>query len=280
MKAIVKIMVLACALFVLTGTARAADGVLLVMKTTPEGGASQTSQVQIDGRRMRAEAISATGEKQIAVFDGTKKVMMLIDDKQKTYVEVTEAEIEALGAQMAGMTAQMAQMQEQMQQRMASMTPEQRAMMESAMKGRGAAMPGASAPKIQYTKSGTGTVGKWACDKYEGTSGGQKVSEVCAADPKALGFTAADFEVSRELAAFFKKLLPPGAGGAQMFSIGTAADQGFNGIPVRTVSSASGRQVTTEITEVKRQAIPDSVFQAPAGYQKTSMMGGRGRGRQ
>jgi uncharacterized protein DUF4412 len=280
MKVIGKSLVFACAFFGLAGTARAADGILIVMKTAPEGGAAQTHLVQIDGRRMRAEATGERGEKQIAVFDGTKKVMMLIDDQRKTYVEVAEAELEARASQMSGMMAQMAQMQEQMKQRMASMTPEQRAQMEEAM-GRGMAMSGApAAAKIQYTKTGTGTVGKWTCDKYEGTSGGQKVSEVCAADPKALGFTAADFEVSRELVAFFKKIMPPGAGGAQMFSIGTAADQGFSGVPVRTVTSPGGRQVTTEITEVSRQAIPDSVFQAPAGYQKTSMMGGRGRGRQ
>jgi hypothetical protein len=270
MKMMVKSLAFACAFFVLPGTARAADGVLLVMKVTPEGGAPQTTQVQIEGRRMRAEGIDERGQRQIVIFDGTKKVMMAIDDRQKTYVEMTEADIEALGGQMSGMMAQM-------EQQMKNMPPEQRAQLEAMMKGRGAPMPGGPAPKIQYTKTGTGTVGKWACDKYEGTSGGQKVSEVCAADPKALGFTAADFEVSRELVAFFKKLMP--AGGAQMFSIGTQADQGFNGVPVRTVSTTGGKQVTTEITEVSRQTFPDSVFQAPAGYQKQSMMGGRGRGR-
>src|SRR6188768_3423840 len=87
MTSIVRSVAFACASLVLAGTAQAADGVLLVIKTTPEGGAAQTSQVQIEGRRMRAEAIGGRGEKQIAVFDGTKKVMMLIDDQRKTYVE-------------------------------------------------------------------------------------------------------------------------------------------------------------------------------------------------
>jgi hypothetical protein len=270
MRVSVKSITFAAALSLLTAATAGADGVQIVMKVTADGGAAQTSQVQIDGKRMRAEGFGDRGEKQIAVFDGTKKVMLLIDDSKKTYVEMTAADIDAVSSQMSGM---MAQLQQQMQ----NMPPEQRAQMEAMMKGRGMAMPGAAAPaKIQYTKTGTGTVGKWTCDKYEGTSGGQKVSEVCAVDPQKLGFTAADFEVSRELAAFFSKLMP--SGGMQMFSIGSA-DQGYSGVPVRSVSTVGGRQVTSEITDITRQTFPDASFQAPAGYQKQSMMDGRGRGR-
>jgi hypothetical protein len=265
MSGMIKNIAFASALLVLTGTAQAADGVLLVTKVTAGSGAPQTSQVQIDGRRMRAETFGERGEKQVAIFDGAKKVMILVDDSKKTYAEMTEADVEAIGGMMAGMMAQMQ-----------SLPPEQRAQMESMMKGRGMAMPGAPAPKIQYTKTGTGTVGKWTCDKYEGSSGGQKVSEVCTVDPKALGFAAADFEISRDFAAFFKKLMP--MGGGEMFSVGTP-EQGFSGVPVRTVSSVGGQQVTTEITEISRQTFPDTVFQAPAGYRKTDSMGGRGRGR-
>ena len=260
----IKNIAFASAFFVLTVTPAAADGILLVSKSTSGSGAPQTSQIQIDGRRMRAEVVGERGEKSSVVFDGTKKLMMIIDDRQKTVTEMTQADIDAIGGMMSGMMAQLQ-----------SLPPEQRAQMEAMMKGRGASMPGAAAPKIQYTKTGTGTVGKWTCDKYEGSSGGQKVSEVCTVDPKVLGFTAADFAVSRDFAAFFKKIMP--GGGGQAFSIGTPEDQGFSGVPVRTVSTVGGRQFTTEISEVSRQSFPDSVFQAPAGYQKQSMMGGRGR---
>ena len=67
---------------------------------------------------------------------------------------------------------------------------------------------------------------------------------------------------------------------AQVFSIGVPEEQGFSGMPVRTVTTAGSRQVTTELTEVSRQTFPDTVFQVPAGYQKQDRMGGRGRGRQ
>lgn len=266
MRLLVKSITFAGALCLLTVTPAAADGILLVSKSTSGGGAPQTSQIQIDGRRMRAEVIGERGEKSSVVFDGTRKLMLLIDDSQKTVTEMTEADL----SQISGMMAQM-------EQQMKNLPPEQRAQFDAMMKGRGAAMPGAAgaaAPKVQYTKTGTATVGKWTCDKYEGSNGGQKVSEVCTVDPKVLGFTAADFAISRDFAAFFKKVMP--GGGGQTFSIGTPEDQGFSGVPVRTVSFG-GRQVTTEITEVSRQVFPDSIFQAPAGYQKQSTMGGRGR---
>ena len=252
------------ALCLLAGAAQAADGILIVQQTTVSGGAPQTHRVQMDARRMRAETTGST----VVVFDGTKQVMMLIDDGKKSYSEITKAEVEAIGAQVSGMM-------EQVQKQMQSLPPEQRAQMEAMMKGRGAGMPGMTVAKTQYRKTGTGTVGKWTCDKYEGYQGDKKVSEICTVDPKVLGFTEADFAVSKEMMAFFKQIMPAGA--AEMFSLGSA-EQGFSGVPVRTTTTSTP-PTTTEVTEVGRQSFPDSVFQAPAGYAKTDFMGGRGRGR-
>lgn len=266
------------ALCVATGTAQAADGLLLVQKTT-SGGTSTTNQIQIEHTRMRAESSGATGGQMVMIFDGTKQVLTYIDTNKKTYSELTEADVEKMGAQMSGAMAQL-------QQAMANMTPEQRAAMES-MKGRlGGAMTGmagmAAPAKIQYHKAGTDTVGKWTCDKYEGFKGTEKTSEVCTVDPKVLGFAATDFEVTKQMAAFFKKMIGPLAEqmAKEAFTVGSAEEQGFSGVPVRQTTTVAGRQTVSEITEVSRHTFPDSVFQVPAGYQKTDMMGGRGRGRQ
>jgi hypothetical protein len=270
----IKSIAFASALFVFTGLAQAADGLLIVPKTT-SGGAPQTNQIQIENKRMRAESSSSTGGKTVVMFDAAKEVLTMVDMDKKTYSELTKADVEAIGAQMAQLAPMMAQMQEQLK----NMPPEQRAQFEAMMKGRmgGAGMPGAAAPKTQYRKAGTATVGKWTCDKYEGFEGEQKTSEVCTVDPKALGFAATDFEVTKQLMAFMKKMMPQMA--SQMFSIGTQEEQGFSGVPVRQTITVGGRQVTSEISEVSRQSFPDSVFQIPAGFQKTDPMGGRGRGR-
>jgi uncharacterized protein DUF4412 len=259
---------LGAAMVLNAAAAGAADGILIAQKMTSATGAVTTSQIQIEKTRMRAETAGASGRRQAMVFDGTEQVMRTIDDQAKTYTEMTKADLDRMSAQMSGA---MGQMQEQMK----NLPPEARARMEEMMKGRGIS-PAGSEP-IVYKKIGTDKVGKWTCDKYEGTRGSEKVSEICTVSPATLGFTAADFEVTRQMAEFFAKLVPQGAD--QLFRIGTATANGFSGLPVRTVSFTNGAPgATTEITDAGRQNFPDSTFAVPAGYTKREMMGGR-RGR-
>ena len=91
-------------------------------------------------------------------------------------------------------------------------------------------------------------------------------------EPKVLGLTEADFAVSKQMVAFFKKIVPQQA--VQMFGIGTVEEQGFSGVPIQRKVSVLDREVTTEITNVTRQAFPDSGYVVPAGYQKKPF-GGR-----
>lgn len=243
----------------------AADGVLIVEKTTT-GGDSKTNQIQIEKDRMRAETAGRAGEKQAVVFDGAKQTLWIINEDRKTYNEMTKADVDRLGGQMSDA---MAKMQEQMK----NMPPEQRARIEAMMRGRG--MPGgdAAAPKTTYRRVGTDTAGKWKCDRYDGYRGEQKISEMCTVDPKTLGFAAADFDVTKQLAAFFSKLMPQNAD--RLFAIGSPEEQGYSGVPVRHVS-LEGQHTTTELVDVTRQTFPASTFEVPAGFQKEAF-GGRGR---
>jgi hypothetical protein len=256
----------AAAVCVLTGTLHAASGVLVVEKTT-SGASSQTNQIQIEPKRMRAESSGAAGRKQIVVFDATKQILTLIDPTKKTYTEMTKEDMDRLGGQVSAAM-------EQMKKQMATLPPEQRAQVEAMMKGRG--VGAAAPPKPQYKKVGTDVVGKWTCDKYEGYEGGKKTSEVCTVDPKVLGFSASDFEISRQLVAFFRKLVPQIAD--QTFTIGTPEEQGFSGVPVRRVFAIGGQPATTEILEISRRSFADSIFAVPEGFQKQEFLGaGRGR---
>jgi hypothetical protein len=247
--------------------ASGADGVLIVTRVTT-GTDTTTSQVQMDKNRMRAEVSGASGANQIVVFDGTKQVMVIIDTQKKTYNEITKADMDKLGAQLSDAMAQM-------QAQMASLPPAQRAQVEQMMKGR---MGGAGAPaaKTEYKKTGTDKVGRWTCDKYEGMQNGQKTKDICTVEPSALGLSATDFDVAKQMAEFFKKLLP--AAGDQIISFGRPEEQGYSGVPVRSTSTVAGKQMTSEITEVTHQAFPDSVFAVPEGFKKVDFMGGRGRG--
>jgi hypothetical protein len=247
--------------------AAGADGVLIVSRVTT-GSDTTTNQVQMDKNRMRAEVKGAAGANQVVVFDGTKQVMVIIDAQKKTYNEITKADMDKLGAQMNDAMAQM-------QAQLASMPPAQRAQIEQMMKGR---MGGAGAPavKTEYKKTGTDKVGRWTCDKYEGSQNGQKTTDICTVEPSALGLAAGDFDVARQMSEFFKKLLP--AAGDQIVSFGRPEEQGYSGVPVRSTSIIAGKQMTTEITEVTHQPMPDSVFAVPDGFKKVDFMGGRGRG--
>jgi hypothetical protein len=275
MKATVRTLVCAAALC-LPSIATAADGVLIAMKMTNGSNPPQTNQIQIDQRRMRMAITDTNGNQAGIMFDGTKQVMTIIDDTHKTYSELTKADLDAISAQLSGAMAQMDSM-------MKNMPPEQRAQMEAMMKKAGRSTgPAPTSPKVDYKKVGTGTVGKWTCDKYEGFVNGQKTNEVCTVDPKALGFTEADFAVTREMADFFKQFQqfsPAGAGQGQVFVMGKPETQGFSGIPVRSVStSATGNQVVNELTDVHRQAFTDATFTVPSDYKKNDLLGGaRGR---
>jgi hypothetical protein len=253
----------AAALIVFSVPVFAANGILLVEKTTT-GGATQTNQVQIDGNHMRVESVGAAGEKQAFIFDGAKQVMWVINNDKKTYNEMTKADLDRLGGQM---TDAMAQMQEQLK----NLPPEQRAMVEKMMQGRGMGGRATQAAKTEYRPAGTDKVGKWTCNKYEGYQNNQKTSEVCTVEPAALGFAASDFDVARQLGEFMSKLMPQNAD--RVFSIGNAAEQGFSGVPVRRVAGAGQSQTTVEITDASRQTFAASTFEVPAGFEKVAFGG-------
>jgi hypothetical protein len=267
MRTAISTVVLTAAIAGLAAPLQAGDGILIVQKTTT-GTNTTTNQIQIERNRMRAETGGPGGRKQVVVFDGTAQVLRIIDDGAKSYSEMTKADAESLGAQMSGAMAQM-------QQQMANLPPEQRAQIEAMMKGRGM---GAVPAKTEYVKIGTDTVGKWTCDKYDAMRNGAKTAEICTVDPRVLGFSAADFEITRQLADFFGKLVPQQAD--QLFKLGTGAneDKGFSGFPVRMVSPGA-QPTVTELTEVSRVNFSDAMFAPPAGYKKEAFTG-RGRGRQ
>jgi hypothetical protein len=240
----------------------AADGVQLSQRSTI-GTTQQTSQIQIDTNRMRAEMTSGVAGRRVIIFDGGKQVIEILNVDRKTYSELTKAQVDQLGGAVQDMMSQM-------QSAMANMSPEQRAQMEGMMRGRGMGGPAAPA-KREYRKIGTDRAGKWACDKYEGSANGQKVSEICTVDPSVLGLTAADVQTFRQFADFFKKLVPQG-------SMPELNDPGFTGVPIKSVSFGA-TQVTTEIVDATRQTFADSLFAVPSDFTKEDfpMMGGTGR---
>jgi hypothetical protein len=255
----------------LCGAARrgeAADGIQIVQRMTG-GTAPVTTQTQIEATRMRSEVSDQNGMMQVVIFDGNKQVLYIVDNARKSYMEMTKADVDKLQAQLQGAMAQM-------QAALEKVPPAQRAQMEALIKGRMGGIA-TTAPKIESKKVGSDKVGRWACDKYEVYSNGQKLSDVCTVDPSAIGFTAKDFAVSQQLAQFFSALVPQMA--AQVAVVGRPETQGYAGFPVRSTVTAAGRTMTSEVVEASRQTFADSLFVVPAGYTRQSMPGGIPAGR-
>ncbi len=247
---------------------RAAEGILIVEKTVV-GSGTRSSQVQIERERMRAEMTSPSGDVQVVVFDGPEQMLRIISMPRKSYSEMTKADADRMGGQLAAAMAAM-------KDKIATMPPEQRAKVEALMSQLGTAGPvGSAGGRPEYRRAGSDKVGKWACDKYEGFRNGKKVSELCTVEPKALGLTEADFEVTKQVASFFEKMLPQGVD--QLVGIGKVETQGFAGIPIRRAAYDGDKVLSiSEVTDVKRDNFAASTYEVPAGFQKQTM--GRGAG--
>ena len=102
-----------------------------------------------------------------------------------------------------------------------------------------------------------------------------KKIEICTVAPRALGVSTADFDITRQMAAFFSKMAPQGTG--PTFEVGTMETVGFSGVPVRSLGYSSKGDViyASEITDIAHQNFAASSYAVPAGFQKT-IFGGRG----
>jgi hypothetical protein len=228
------------------------QGITLVQSETRDGKVT-TTLTQMDNSHIRTE----TGNG-IFIFDGDAQVMRMVNMEKKSYTEITKADMQKMSKQMSDAMEQMK-----------NMPPAQRAMMEKMMAGRGMPGAGPAAAPIAYKATGSDKAGQWACAKYDGMRAADKVVELCTVEPKALGLTPGDFEVAKQLAEFMKSLMPQMAN--QIALYGTPAEQGFSGYPIRQSHFSNGKVTSVnELKEIKREAIPASAWQAPAGFKRES----------
>lgn len=224
---------------------------------------NQTARVDTD--RMMVDIQGDRG-RQTVVFLGSTQVFRMIDHEKKNYREVSQQEMEQMGAQL---NDAMAKLQEQLK----NMPPAQRQMMEKMMKGKMGQMMGQTAEKTVYTAAGAGRAGQWDCARYDGTRGGEKVSEVCAVEFSDFGLQASDFAAMQKMAEFFTKIMPDGM--KDNFMVGSERwqeEQGFPGVPVSRTTFRGGKaEQRTIVKSVTRADFEDALFDVPAGYKKEAM---------
>ena len=235
-----------------------AAGVRMQSETTDvQTGTVTKTEVLLDQTRLR---LNMTGLKSsnsvLFLTDGGRDRMVMLDTAKNEYMEIDKATMDKMAQQFQGAMGQMEAM-------MAKMKPEQRAAMEKALKGKLPTASAAPAEKTVYSAKGGSSVNGFSCTKYDGTRGGAKVSEICAAAPSALRFTPTDFQVfdrMRDFTAPMMKMAANSPFGATAGFTGFT-DPGFSGIPVSHTTFSAGKPTTkTEVKSIKSASFSNSDF--------------------
>jgi hypothetical protein len=220
-----------------------AEDLTIAYKLTGHGAATTATQYY-SASKIR----TSTGDVD-SVFDLAAGRILNIDNKKKEYSEITLAELEAA----------MQQAQAQMEEAMKNVPPQMREMMQQKM----GAAAGGVASSITVTKGGTRTVAGYPCQEYTIAFGGMSKNDTCNTTSLQIPFDPAQF---RKMSAFINPAMAKNAS--------KLADQlqEVKGIPLSETTTVSvlGRTTTSskEATEVKKGAIPASMFDAPADYKK------------
>ncbi|HLW74216.1 MAG TPA: DUF4412 domain-containing protein [Gammaproteobacteria bacterium] len=238
-----------------------------------------STQLYVKDGKVRME-----GGRGIGLYDAaTNTFTMLMPDK-KQYLVFDEKSASAMGAsanaaqqQMAAHQGQIDQANQQAQAAMANMTPEQKAMMQQMMAGRGGA-PGAGpmgGMQMDTKDLGTSeTVAGHKCEDMQLVMNGQAMSTMCvmSGPPSALGIPAADVKTLEAMRAGMLKL------SAHMGPMG----QGMAGMMTKGFSLKTTHQVYRDMQPVtdtdtfkglSTASLSAALFEIPAGYAQTTMQG-------
>jgi hypothetical protein len=180
------------------------------------------------------------------IFRGDLNRVWTIDTQKRSYVEMTPETMQQFGGQMTNLSAQMSAAQAQMQAQLAQLPPEQRAMMEQMLAGRGlGGAPGGRAggppapPQSAYTKTGQSkTIANWRCDVYRYAVNGRPEQDLCLAPIAAVGMSAADFQVLERLARFMEPVMSSPMVPKNSFMNWNEMNKaiGFQGVPLETTT--------------------------------------------
>ncbi len=249
------------AVALLGASVQARAGAFMMSETSYNGKAPVMSRISIGSDAVKTEIQGEKGYTTV-IFRGDKQLFWLIDDKDKSYREMTKEDAERMAAKMKDAQAQMAES-------MKNMSPEQKAMMEKYMGGKMGAAAGSALPK--YVKKASGEkAGKWTADRYEAPKGKDGVRKLWTVPQGTIGLKAEDVAVLKEMAKFFEKF---GANKSDYFQF-DRQDMGIRGIPVKSLTIEGGKTTSSTILkEAGSKSFPSSAFDLPSGYSKKEMKG-------
>ena len=268
----------AMALFLLGSSSAMAGVVVTATYTKLDTRQASPMTVYIDTDKLKVVTPDTT-----MIFRGDTNRMWVVMPEQRSYTEMTAETMQQMGGQMAGAQAQLGAAQAQLQAQLAQMPPEQRAMMQQMLAGRGipglGGPPGAGSapPQVSFAKAGGGkTVGSWNCENYSKTMNGQKEEDLCIAPLTTAGITAADVQVFEKFSAFMQPILSSPMVPKMSYMSWNDMNKavGFAGMPLDTTTYLQGRpSIQQTVNKIERTAIPAGTYDLPAGLTKRDIPG-------
>ncbi|HTU67773.1 MAG TPA: hypothetical protein VMF52_17620 [Steroidobacteraceae bacterium] len=225
--------------------------------TKAQQGNTQVMLVQDGKMRVNAQKDGAT------ILKGS--TIVIIDDKHRTYREMTKEDLKKM---VAGASEMMAKMQE----RLKNMSPEQRAQMEKMMGNRIPGGLGTDKPDTWESKNlgTTDTVEGRKCQNWSLIRNGAPFEELCVVPYGSLPGKEDFQKVFQEMADAFGDLAKQVPGAEQSVKARTA----INGYPVRTRQygpDGKFRSTETIMTKWVEESIPAATFDPPPGYAKAEL---------
>jgi len=266
------------ALFLLGSSSAMAGVVVTATYTKLDTRQASPMTVYIDTDKLKVVTPDTT-----MIFRGDTNRMWVLMPEQRSYMEMTPETMQQMSGQLAGAQAQLSAAQAQMQAQLAQIPPEQRAMMQQMLAGRGipglGGPPGAGSapPQISFAKAGGGkTVGSWNCENYSKTVNGQKEEDLCIAPVTATGITAADVQVFDKFSNFMQPILSSPMVPKMSYMSWNDMNKavGFAGMPLDSTTYLQGRpSIQQTVSKIERTAIPAETYDLPAGFTKRDMPG-------
>jgi hypothetical protein len=237
-----------------SGYYASAQGIRWEAQSGDKGGNDQRTDRFFYMPRMLKMVEADAGRFMILRLD--KELMVIGDPKEKSYYQMTFAEMEQM---MKGVDAAMSQQMEAMKEQLAQLPEEQRKMAEEMM---GSRMK--KAPTVEVTKTEeTSTISGYACTKYLVKHDGEHASTVWATkDVTGFETMKEDMEeFGRRMKAMTKNLGSKDPSGIL---------EGVEGFPVQTETKDGWKTV---VTKVEQASTPAAEYEVPSDYKKEEMPG-------
>jgi hypothetical protein len=233
-----------------------------------------TTTITLDGDHARIDhpQRGERGGASTTILDAATKKLIMINDEDKSYRELTEADRQRMKGQVEAMRAQM-------KDRLKDMPPEQRQRFEQMMGGGAAEGAAPATPKSSFESfGGKKTINGFTCQMYKRVEEGKVREEICAAPWSAGLLQKSDFAALQKFAAGMMDDL--GGPAMRRARRNPLADlDSYPGIPISRVAIEPDgkRGEEDQIKSIKRGSVAADRFAVPAGYAKKEIDLGRGR---